>query len=66
MMGSTASNLYFQSANSDHRDAGGKRVHPHDYGAPDDSGNAITIANSSIALPTRLHTNLISAPQPFL
>ena len=53
----------------DHRDGSSRasRIHsPSSTAAPDHQGNAITMPSSSVALPTRLQRNLMSAPQLFL
>src|SRR4029434_10323162 len=64
MMGSTASNLNFQSAAKSATIAtpvasGG--LTPSDTASQITSGNANTITSSRVALPTRLHQNVISA-----
>ena len=69
MIGSTASNLYFQSAANSATIAipvarGG--LMPSVTATQITSGNAITMQSSSMALPTRLQRNLMSAPQLFL
>src|SRR4029453_13455821 len=69
MIGSTASNLNFQSAANSATIAipaatGG--LTPETTAPQMTSGKAITMASSTAALPTRLHRNLMSAPQLFL
>src|SRR6185436_21135498 len=69
MIGSTASNLNFQSAANSTSiaitvDTTG--LSPATISAHTVSGNAITTSSSTNALPTRGHSNLMSAPQLFL
>ncbi len=69
MIGSTASNLNFQSAAKSttiEMKVAATGLAPAWTANQITSGNAITTASSTVALPTRLHRNLISAPQLFL
>src|SRR5260221_12236070 len=69
MIGSTASNLNFQSAAKSATIATKVAITalaPAMTANQITRGNAITTPSSSVALPTRLHRNLISAPQLFL
>ncbi len=69
MIGSTASNFHFQSATNSATiamPAASAPLAPALTASQITSGNAMTTASSSAALPTRLHRNLMSAPQLFL
>src|SRR6185436_17903116 len=69
MIGSTASNLNFQSATNNATitmPVASAPFMPASTPIQITNGNAMTTPSSSPALPTRLHRNLMSAPQLFL
>ena len=69
MIGSTASNFHFQSERKSATIAtpvATTGLAPASTASQMTSGKAMTIASSRPALPTRLHRNLMSAPQWFL